>query len=321
MAYTVISLGGPVAPEGEEMLRAAAVISLATGPYPKKDEVLALLAENKADAVIVRLVERIDEDILRASPNLKVVAKHGAGTNDIDVAAAGRLGIPVLAATGCNAHSVAEHALALMLALIKDLRRQDAFVRGGGWEKKAYQGHELRGRKLGLVGLGMIGRSLAGMARAIGMTVKAYDPYAPDEAFGPDLARASDLDGLLVESDVISLHCPLTPQTRNLIGARELGLMKPSALLINTARGEIIDEPALAEALTKRKIAGAGLDTFSPEPPAADNPLWQLDNVIVSPHVGGVTEEARREVSLQTVRNVLTMLNAEPVAARYLVHA
>jgi D-3-phosphoglycerate dehydrogenase len=321
MTFTVISLGGPTAPEGEEMLRAAGITSIATEPYPSKEEVIALLADHQADAIIVRLVDKVDETIMRASSKLKVVAKHGAGTNDIDVAAAKRLGVPVLAAVGCNAQSVAEHALSLMLALIKDLRRQDAFVRGGGWEKKSYQGHELRGRKLGLIGMGMIGRSLAAMVRAIGMTVKAYDPYAPDEAFGADVTREADFDALLAESDVISLHCPLTDTTRNLIGERALGLMKPTALLINTARGEVVDEAALVKALEAGRIAGAGLDTFAPEPPAVDNPLWELPNVIVSPHVGGVTEEARREVSLQTVRNVLALLNSEEVHPRYFVRA
>lgn len=317
MSFTVVSLGGPVAPEGEEMLRAAGMTSLSTGPYPARDEVLELLASRQADAIIVRLVERIDEAIMRASPRLKVVAKHGAGTNDIDVAAAKALGLPVLAAVGANAHSVAEHALAMMLALIKDMRRQDAFVRGGGWANKSYQGHELRGRRLGLIGMGLIARHLARMASALGMTVEAYDPFAPDEAFGPDCGRVVELDALLAKSDVVSLHCPLTDETRNLINARTLGLMKTSALLINTARGEVVDEPALVEALCAGTIAGAGLDTFSPEPPSPDNPLWALENVVLSPHVGGVTEEARREVSLITVGNVIALLKGESVHPRF----
>jgi D-3-phosphoglycerate dehydrogenase / 2-oxoglutarate reductase len=321
MKFTVVSLGGAVTQEAEDILRTADTVSIATGPYPKKEEVIALLTKHQADAIIVRSVDRIDEPIMRASPRLKVVAKHGVGTNDIDLTAAKRLGLPVLAATGCNAHSVAEHALALILALIKDLRQQDAFVRSGGWEKKSYQGHELRGRKLGLVGLGMIGRALASMVVPIGMTVQAYDPFAPPEAFEPNLTRATDLDVLLAESDVISLHCPLTDQTRNLIGARELERMKPTALLVNTARGEVVDEPALVKALESGTIAGAGLDSFASEPPAADNPLWKLPNVIVSPHVAGVTEEARKEVSLQTVRNVLAFLRNEDVHPRYFVRA
>lgn len=319
MSLTVISLGGPVAPEGEEMLRAAGITSLSTAAYPAKEEVLELLSFRQPDALIVRLVERVDEDILRASPKLKLVHKHGAGTNDIDVAAAKELGIPVLAAVGANAHSVAEHALALIFALIKDLRAQDAFVRGGGWAKKSYQGHELRGRLLGLVGMGLIGRNLARMAGAMGMKVEAYDPYAPDLAFGPDCTRAPDLDDLLARADVVSLHCPLTDQTQGLINARTLGLMKPTALLINTARGEIVDEPALLDALKGGAIAGAGLDTFSPEPPSPDNPLWQLDNVVLSPHIGGVTEEARREVSLITCANVIALLNGEAIEPRFVV--
>ncbi|NYZ14349.1 hydroxyacid dehydrogenase [Azospirillum sp. RWY-5-1] len=320
MTLTVVSLGGPVTEGAEALLRDAGIRSFATGAYPKKEETLALLAERQPDAIVVRLVERIDEDILRASQRLKVVAKHGAGTNDIDVAAAARLGLPVLAAVGANARSVAEHALALMLALAKDVRRQDAFVRGGGWAAKIYTGFELHGRRLGLVGMGEIGRRLAAMVQPLGMTVAAHDPFAPDGAFGPDIARAADLPSLLAGSDVVSLHCPLTPQTRNLIGAPELRLMKPTALLINTARGEVVDEPALVEALRGGVIAGAGLDCFSPEPPAADNPLWGLDNVILSPHIGGVTEDARREVSLRTVRNVIALLSGQDVDRHFFVH-
>ncbi len=319
MSFTVISLGGPVAPEGEEIFRAAGVTSLATGPYPAKAELLALLAEKKPDALVVRLVERVDADIMKASPNLKVVAKHGAGTNDIDVAAAAALNIPVLAAVGANAHSVAEHALALLLALAKDLRNQDAFVRGGGWEKKVYRGHELRGRTLGLVGIGAIGRAFAAMVEPLGMKTIAYDPFAPDDAFGPHATRVDELDALLCTADVVSLHCPLTPTTEKLIDARALGLMKKTAVLINTARGEVVDEAALVEALTAGTIAAAGLDSFAPEPPAVDNPLWALANVIVSPHVGGVTEEARREVSLMTCRNVVALLKGETVPPRCFV--
>ena len=321
MPFTVVSLGGPVAPEGEAILRHAGIVSLATGPYPAKAEVVALLRDKRADAVIVRLVERVDDEILAASSQLKVVAKHGAGTNDIDVAAAKARSIPVLAAIGANAHSVAEHALMLMLSLIKDLRNQDAFVRGGGFEKKSYQGRELRARTLGLVGIGMIGRALAAMAAPIGMTTIAYDPFAPSDAFGKHAVRVRTLEDLLGQSDVVSLHCPLTPETHKLIGARQLGLMKPHALLINTARGEVIDEPALIEALRAGTIAGAGLDSFAPEPPAQDNPLWGLPNVLVTPHVAGVTEEARREVSLMTVRNVLTLLEGGELHPRYFVRA
>ncbi|MFC3127404.1 hydroxyacid dehydrogenase [Pseudoroseomonas globiformis] len=317
MGFTVVSLGGPVAPEGEAMLREAGVTSHATAPYPPKGEAVALLRETQADAVIVRNVDRIDAEIMQASPKLKAVAKHGAGTNDIDVAAAKQLGIPVLAAVGANAHSVAEHALALMLGLAKDLRNQDSFVRGGGWAGKSYRGRELRGQVLGLVGLGMIGRALAGMATALGMRVTAYDPFATPDSFGPTLSRAESVDALLAEADVVSLHAPLTPETNGLIGTRALGLMKPGALLINTSRGELVDEAALLEALQSGRLGGAGLDTFAPEPPAPDNTLWSAPNLLLSPHIGGVTEEARREVSLMTVRHVLDLLAGREVDRRF----
>ncbi|WP_026785196.1 hydroxyacid dehydrogenase [Pleomorphomonas koreensis] len=319
MPFTVVSLGGPVAPEGEAILRAAGIVSLATDPYPGKAELLPFLTEVQPDALIVRLIERVDAEVMTASPKLKAVAKHGAGTNDIDVAAAARLGIPVLAAVGANAHSVAEHALTLLLALVKDLPAQDAFVRGGGWEKKAYRGHEIRGRTLGIVGLGAIGSVVARLAAAFGMTVIAYDPYIPDAAFDPYAERVSDLNALLARADVVSLHCPLTAETRGMIDGRALGLMKRDALLINTARGEVVDEPALVAALKDGTIAAAGLDVFAPEPPAAANPLWALPNVIVSPHVGGVTEEARRELSVMTCRNVVALLEGREIDGRFLV--
>jgi len=319
MSFTIVSLGGPVATEGEAMLRAAGTRLVSTGSYPAKAEICALLAAEQPDAIIVRLVERIDGEILRASPRLRLVARHGAGSNNVDVVAAAALGIPVLAAVGANAHSVAEHALSLMLALAKDLRSQDSFVRSGGWKDKAYAGFELRGLTLGLVGLGLIGSTFAAMVQPLGMRVIAYDPYAPETAFGAGVTRATELDALLSASDVVSLHCPLTPATEQLIGARQLGLMKRSALLINTARGEVVDEAALIAALRDGTIAGAGLDSFAPEPPAPDNALWSLPNVILSPHVAGVTAEARREVSLMTCRNVLAWLRGEEVARRFFV--
>lgn len=319
MGLTVVTLGGALAPEGEALLAQAGIKSVATQPYPGKDEVIALLAQTQADAVVVRLVDRLDAEIMRASPKLKIIAKHGAGTNDIDVAAASALNIPVIAAVGANAHSVAEHTIALMLGLAKDLRNQDAFVRQGGWDKTFYKGRELRGSVLGLIGAGMIGRLVAGMARALGLSVLCYDPYAPAGSLGEGIERTDSLESLLRQSDIVSLHCPLTEATRGLINARTLALMKPSAFLINTARGEVVDEPALLAALTGGRIAGAGLDSFAQEPPAADNPLWGLENVIVSSHCGGVTPEARREVSLMSVRNVMAFLNGEVLAQRLFV--
>lgn len=315
---TVISLGGPLTVAAVALLNKEGVKVVSTESYPSKAEALKLVAEERADGIVVRLVEKIDEELMRASPNLKVVAKHGAGLDDIDVEAAKRLGIRVLAAVGCNARSVAEHALALSLALAKDLKRQDARVRRGEWDKKSYPGFEIQGRRLGLLGFGQIARIFGELAATMGMTVSAYDPFMPDAAFGAT-PRVADVDTLLKENDIVSLHCPLTPQTRGLIDARALALMGPRAFLINTARGEVIDEAALVSALKDGTIAGAGLDTFSTEPPGAENPLWSLDNVIVSPHCGGVTAEARERVSTVTASNVLACIRGQSVEKRYIV--
>ncbi|CAN7517197.1 hydroxyacid dehydrogenase [Aminobacter sp. LjRoot7] len=313
MTTTIVTVGGRMAAEGLAMLESAGVQCISTEPYPGKEEVVALVEQHQPAALVVRLVELIDRDMMAASRNLRIVAKHGVGTNDIDVAAASALGITVIMATGANAHSVAEHALGLILALTKDFLRQDGHIRNGLWDKRLYAGRELRGQKLGLVGFGLIGQILARMVAPIGMQVSAYDPFAPEEAFAGGVERATSLNALLAESDVVSLHCPLTDSTRGLIGAREIALMKPTAYLVNTARGEVVDEPALIAALHAGRIAGAGLDSFAEEPPVA-NPLWQLPNVILTPHVAGVTEDARRAVSIMTATNVLAFLRGEPLA-------
>lgn len=314
MSTTIVTIGGQMAAEGLAMLEAAGVDCFSTAAYPEKSEVIGLIERYQPNALVVRLVEMVDADMLAASRNLKIVAKHGVGTNDIDVAAAASLSVPVIMATGANAHSVAEHALGLILALTKDFLRQDGYIRDGRWDKTLYRGRELRGQRLGLVGYGLIGQILSGMAAPLGMRVSAYDPFAPDHAFADGVARSTSLDSLIAESDVISLHCPLTEGTHGLIGPKELALMKPSAILINTARGEVVDEPALIAALEAGRIAGAGLDSFAEEPPLS-SALWQLPNVILTPHVAGVTEEARRAVSVMTVRNVLAFLAGQQLPA------
>lgn len=317
MSSTVATLGLQIAEEGVAILEAAGARLVSTPAYPSRAEIAALFAAERPDAVIVRLVDRLDGALMDAAPGLRLIAKHGVGTNDIDSAAAAARGIAVIMATGANAHSVAEHALGLILALTKDFAAQDAHIRAGRWDKSLYRGRELRGRRLGLVGFGLIGRTLAGMAKPLGLSVAAFDPYAPDAAFG-EVARAEDLDRLLAESDIVSLHTPLTEATRRLIDARRIGLMKPDALFINTARGELVDEAALAAALESGRIAGAGLDSFAEEPPR-ESRLWALDNVILTPHVAGVTIDARRALSVLTAENIVRFLAGEPIEPRYLV--
>lgn len=176
----------------------------------------------------------------------------------------------------------------------------------------------MRGQRLGLVGFGFIGQTLARMAGAIGMIVSAFDPHAPDSAFHGGVCRETDLDTLLANSDIVSLHCPLTSETQNLIDARRFGLMKQGAFLINTARGEVVDENALIAALEEGHLAGAGLDSFAVEPPGINSPLFQLSNTLVTPHVAGVTLDAKRAVSIMAAENVLAAFDGRTLEPRFL---
>ncbi len=319
MDKTVIVLGGQLAPEGFSLLVEAGATVVTTEPYIDRRAVIDIMKAHRPEAVIIRLLaEKLGPEEMKAGGRLKHIAKHGVGTNDIDVAAATELGIPVSMTTGSNGHSVAEHALAMIMALSKDLPRQDALIRDGIWDKNQYHGRELRGQTLGIVGFGFIGQTLAKMAGAIGMAVIAFDPHTPESAFVSGIRREIDLDTLLASSDIVSLHCPLTPETNKLIDARRIGLMKPGALLINTARGEVVDEAALVRALQDGHLAGAGLDSFEQEPPGVDNPLFQLPNTLVSPHVAGVTVDAKRAVSVMSARNVLDALDGKALEPRFL---
>lgn len=278
---------------------------------PSEDELLARLAEAPVDAIVLRGSAPLTAKVLEAArPRLKIVAKNGAGVDSVDLAAAARLNIAVAVAAGANANAVAEHALALMLALTRELPAQDRQVRAGGWAGAGHQGRDFRGSVVGIVGYGAIGRATAQLARALGARVIVLRRSGEaDDHFEVE----PTLERLLPRLDLLSLHCPLNEQTRGLIGARELALLKPGALLINTARGALIDEPALVQALQSGQLAGAGLDCFAQEPLGADHPLAALPQVILSPHTAGVTRGATRQVALLTAANVLDHLAGLPL--------
>lgn len=266
------------------------------------EELVPLVSD--IDGMIVGL-DQVTAAVLEAAPRLRVVAKHGIGVDTIDVAAATRLGIWVTNAPGGSEQSVAELTLGLILALVRNLVEHDRLVRAGQW--KRLSGFELGGKTLGLIGLGHIGREVVKRARAFGMTVIAYD-VAPDAEF----AQTHDvellpLDQVLRRADIVSLHCPLTSETRELIGERALATMKPGSYLINTARGELVNETALAQAITSGHLRGAGLDVFNAEPPAG-SPLLSLPQVVLSPHCGASTQEAAERVGLRAVENVIAVL-------------
>jgi D-3-phosphoglycerate dehydrogenase len=266
-----------------------------------------------AHGIMVR-VARLDRRMIGDAPSLQVITKHGVGYDNIDVAAATEKGIPVTFTPGANAQSVAEHAVGLMLALSKKLCSSHAALKTGALKKKEdFTGLELWKKTLGIVGLGRIGRELAyKCSRGFGMRVAAFDPYVSYDSFelvGIELVKR--LGDLLKMSDFVTINCPLTPKTRGLIGEKALRAMKRTAFVVNTSRGGIINEDALHKALTQGWIAGAGLDVFVDEPPTPENPLLRLDNVVATPHTGGVTEEAMSRMATMAADDILRVLAGE----------
>jgi phosphoglycerate dehydrogenase-like enzyme len=259
-------------------------------------------------AIITRGAGRIPASVLEASPGLRCVARCGVGLDNIDTAAATRLGIPVVHAPDSSTQSVAEHALSLMFALSRQISRVDRAVKAGNWAvREGFRGVELAGKSLGIVGLGRIGRRTAELGQALGLHIVTWSPRSRDERFS-----ALSLEALLATADIVSLHLALTPQTRGLLDREALGRMKPGALLVNTARGALIDEAALAKALATGRPAGAGLDVLTQEPPPPDHPFLSLENVILTPHTAGITDVAYCRMCVETVEQVLLILAGQP---------
>lgn len=278
--------------------------------YAPSEQVAQRAAELQVDALIVRQ-GRVDEAIIAASPRLRVIAKHGVGVDNIDLQAAASRDIPVIRAMGSNSRAVAEHTIALALTLLKDIPRLDTAVKAGTWPKPSFIGRDIAGTVIGLVGFGSIGQHVARMAQGLGMTVLLHDPHARAAIAQFDGDCERDLDSLVAEADIVSLHCPLTNATRDLLDVRRFGLMKPNALVVNTARGALINEAALAAALLEGRIAGAALDSFAVEPPAPDSPLWALPNLIATPHIAGVTAGSAKTMAEIAARHVIAVLDGE----------
>ncbi|MGK3123903.1 hydroxyacid dehydrogenase [Candidatus Pantoea formicae] len=263
------------------------------------------------DAVISRTVA-LNAKAINACPTLKIICKHGVGVTNIDVAAATDRGIPVLTTPATNAQSVAELTLALMLNCARRLPFFQQEVTDGRWTRTG-DGEELQGKTLGLVGFGEIGRRVARFARIIGMQVAFFDPAAPAEGDFDGAQRCDTLEALLPLSDVLSLHCPVTPKTQLMINAERLALLPPNATLINTARGELIDEDALFAALQSGQLRAAALDTVTHEPLAADHPFRTLQNLIITPHIGGSTPQALDAVAQSAARQCLAFLDNQQI--------
>lgn len=293
-------------------LRSAALVLMRARPDtevvviddPTPDAVAAALSG--AHALCIRNTP-IAEELLDAAPGLRVVSKHGVGLDNLPMAALTARGIPVATVGGANASAVAEHAMMLTLALARRLPQYQAHARVGGYViDPAWPTSELRGRQLLLVGLGRIGARVAALAQAFGMEVAAHDPAAPDLA---GVARPSDLMAALAEADVVSLHVPLSDATAHLVDARFLAALHEGALLVNTARGELVDEAALLDALRSGRLAGAALDVLEREPPDPANPLLSEPRVIITPHVAALTEQTADEMARLTAQNAVDGLD------------
>jgi D-3-phosphoglycerate dehydrogenase len=298
-----ILVAEPMSPAAVDLLKAQQGWDVVVS-NPKEYE--AHLAD--CEALLVRSAVKVNAATLEKAPKLRVVGRAGVGVDNVDLNAATAAGVLVMNTPGGNAVSVAEHALALMLSLARSVPDATASTRAGKWEKKKFLGNELRGKTLGVIGLGNIGQEVVRRARGFEMKIVASDPYVSSvtaEGLGVELV---DLDTLYANSHYISLHLALTPETRQIINAATIAKMKDGVRIINCARGELIDTPALAAALQSKKVAGAGLDVFDPEPPKPDDPLLACPNLIATPHIAGSTEEAQEIVGIRIVQQMVEYL-------------
>jgi len=302
-----ILVSDSIAQEGIDLLAQHASVDVRVDLSP--EELLAAIPDY--DALVVRSQTQVTGDVIRAGERLRVVARAGVGVDNIDVAAATERGVVVVNAPTGNTVSAAELTVALLMALARHVLAADSSLREGKWERRNFLGMEVRGKTAGIVGLGQVGAAVARRLRALEMQVLAFDPYVPDERARMLGVELIGLEDLLRRSDFVSLHTALTDETRNLIGREQLALMKVEARIINTARGGLIDEAALLEALDAGEIAGAALDVFEQEPPSSAA-LLSHPHVVVTPHLGASTTEAQEHVAVDVAREVRLVLDGQP---------
>lgn len=293
-------VAGKLHPAGLDLLRQAPV----TFDYVEEISEVSYQAHlPKADALVIRTQPLSAGSIARA-PGLKIVSRHGVGYDAVDVPALNARGVPLCIVGDVNSSGVAEHAMMLILAATHRLIAADRATRAGDWGwRNGLQTQEVAGKRLLILGFGRIGQKLAGLARAFGMQVHAHDPFLPADRWPKNTVRETDLAQALRTADAVSLHLPRAD--RAVIGAAELAVMKPTAVVVNTARGGLVDEVALAEALRAGRLGGAGIEVFNAEPPAADHPLFGIDTAVLTPHNAALTVECAERMALASVQNVL----------------
>ena len=298
----VLVTGADLAKEALEILDAFEIIYAGKAPQPT--DVLALCQHHNPTAIILRY-GGISAEMMDAAPNLRVISKHGTGTDSIDKLGAKERGIEVKAAIGANAAAVAEHALALMLACAKSTIHLHERMHAGHWDKATFKTMELNGKTIGIIGLGAIGQRFAKMCDAMEMKVIGFDPFANSV---PSYIATVDLETIWRDADVISFHCPLTAENSQMLNSKTLALCKRDVIIVNTARGGLIDELALLDAITEGKVAMAALDSFATEPMMAPHPFHGNPKIILSPHIGGVTSAAYINMGSAAAKNILSVL-------------
>jgi D-3-phosphoglycerate dehydrogenase len=302
---------------GLEPLRAAEGINVDVKTNLTPEQLLEIIGDY--DALLVRSSTDVNADVLHAGKRLRVVARAGVGVDNINVEAATQAGIIVVNAPTGNVVAAAEHTIAMLLALARHIAQADAHVRSGQWKRNQFMGVEVRDKTLGTIGLGRVAQEVVRRAQGLGMTVIAFDPFVTAEYATQRGVRLVDMDTLLAESDFLTAHVPLTPQTANLIDRPQMQKMKRSARILNVARGGVINEQALVDAIEAGEIAGAALDVFSEEPLPKDSPLRTSSKIILTPHLGGSTVEAQEQVAEDVALQVIDVLHDRP--ARYAVNA
>jgi D-3-phosphoglycerate dehydrogenase len=310
-----ILVAEPLAKQGVEILRAHHEVDEKIGLTPEQ------LCETvgEYDALLVRSQVKVTAEILAHASRLVVIGRAGVGVDNVDLEAATKAGIVVVNAPTGNTVSAAEQTITLMLALAHKTAAADASMRRGEWKRSSFTGVELRGRTLGVIGLGKIGRAVADRARGLEMNVIGYDPFVTAEQAALHGITLAEVDKILETADVITVHVPLNKATRGMINADNIGKLKPGVMLINVARGGVYDEAAVAQALKDGKIAGAAIDVYETEPPAADNPLFSAPNTVLTPHLGALTAEAQLRVAEEACEQVVDVLAGR--SARYAVNA
>jgi D-3-phosphoglycerate dehydrogenase len=292
-----------LAEEGLARLRAEPGIEVVVDTKLAQDPASLRQKLLEADGIVIRSGTQLTAEVLDGQSRLRAIVRAGVGVDNIDVTAATRRGIVVMNTPGGNTISTAEHTMALLLALARNVPKANDSLKSGKWERTKFTGTQLEGKTLGVIGLGRVGLTVAKRAQGFGMTVVGFDPFlAAEKALELGIESVARLDDLWSRCDFLTLHTPMTAETRNLIGAREIAMMKPTVRIINCARGGLIDEAALAEALNGGKVAGAAIDVFEPEPPAANHPLVGHPLVVVTPHLGASTEEAQVSVAVEAAR-------------------